>query len=172
MRKQFADKNEWDEPPQLLFLYNVEGKVSSGRSVIPPDVWSLGRPPDILLAMSESLDAEGDHVTMLDKLRPDSLCGVAFYCEGWTLDLEGRSSDEVNEALEQSQEHTIYTREDKVEMTFIGAHTADGPVYAQMIRGRDPDFLLEENAKMEGAVPESLERLYELLVAGERKSSE
>lgn len=179
MRSKFSDKTMWDEPPQLLFLYNVKGAIHNGNSVIPDRVWDLARPPEILWNLSQAFSyEEKQKAAELAEMRPESLCGVAFICEGWTVDLP-ESQDRFDEALkeelmEQSGEHKIYTRQDKREMVFIGVHTTEGPDYAQMIRGQEPDFLLRDHgaAEMQGVVPESLERLYRMLVTGEELHSE
>ena len=165
-REKFAAKTAWDEPPQLLFLYEMEGgsKVENGRSVIPEAVWDLGRPPAILYSMAESLGQDDEILGMIAQGRPETLCGIAFACEAWTVNVEGLTEQERDEVHEQSQEHTMHTRADRIEVAFIGAHTVDGPFYAQMIRGREPEFFPQES-DMQGTVPESLALLYKQIVA-------
>lgn len=159
---EIAGRTEWDEPPALYFLYVEDGAVTLRRQPYPDEWWSRGRPPEVLEAMSQIIEA---HFGPLSAALPESLYAVAFFCETWLVQEPPPGTAERSELESDAWAHRIHTRPDRVETRSMWAVDRNGTRYQVVLR-RDIDTEPQKVTGSRGDIPESLNRMVRSLTPG------
>jgi hypothetical protein len=156
-------RKRWDEPPGLHFVGegdNGEGLQVRPRSIITPEMW----PPEPTMALPYIADAfEQGGPTLAAFGMPSTFAGIAFRCEAWTV---AASLEEKDEMLAHSRKRQLHKHPRRVEQRIVVAVVKGGVSYmASQTRGLQ-EVEIHANSKMEGVVPEALQRIVAALMGG------
>jgi hypothetical protein len=157
-------RDAWDEPPALYFLHLKRGEpVLHQLQAIPDYIWAWDRPAETLTRIA---DHAQHYARLLTAAAPDNLHGVGFRSEAWQLTTErDASAAERRRNHEDSTEHRIHARPDRVEIRTMSAVDRAGITYMAAQRRDDgevtsvvlPKRIGESRAQ--GSVPGALDKL-------------
>jgi hypothetical protein len=135
-----ARGDDWDQPPQLAFLYEADdGLWRVSELPLPDTVW-IPEPGRTLSVMAASLEPGtiqrfiGDLVF----LRPAGWRGVAFFCEAWSVQ---QSGDELDPILdEMSKARMLHQHPARVECRSWWAAMPDG-TFLRSVLNRESEHI-------------------------------
>ncbi len=161
LESEVARPREWDGPPGL-FLIAMEGATPHLAPLrVPPFVWDADRPPQVLEAIAEGVNAAARRGRA--PAPPQGLHGAAFFFEGWQLYNDPADPEAMARIHRLAGQHRLYTHPDRVEVRFICAVDRAGFSYQAALR-RDTGELDSEvqrnrTGQSAGTIPEALDLL-------------
>jgi hypothetical protein len=155
-------RTEWDEEPGLHFMYDDEGIYHIGSSVVPEGMWHPDRTAITLRMFADMLEIIG--IEALGPVMPESIVGVVFRCEAWTVVSHVDDADSA-ELMDQAHKRKLHVHPDRVESRVATAAMIDGTLRMAFLNRNTPTSVQFMGAEdfQEGMVPDELQHILRAL---------